>query len=165
MVGILLRHFGTGRRGGRVDVDGVVLDSAENWARRLKFWDSVPTLSKGGLSARPLARGHLFMDRSIMITLAAKTRRCSKQRGAALVDTAVLIALVALVSLEALEDLGESTSDRMCNNAAQVYNSDKSIGTARPYRYEKNLNACCSQANSNGSRRIVGSGHICIPSE
>jgi Flp pilus assembly pilin Flp len=96
-----------------------------------------------------------------------KNKSKNSQRGAALVEMALLSSLIAVVAIQSIGQLGNRTADRMCDNSAKVRNAEKDDVTATTYFYDKEEQRCCtaSAQASNGppgrGRGVSGAGSNC----
>ena len=88
-----------------------------------------------------------------------KNKSKNSQRGAALVEMALLSSLIAVVAIQSIGQLGNRTADRMCDNAAKVNNSDTNRDSLK-FFYDKEQAKCCTQAPNSG-RFANASGSQC----
>ena len=96
-----------------------------------------------------------------------KNKSKNSQRGAALVEMALLSSLIAVVAIQSIGQLGNRTADKMCDNSAKVSNAERVDNTDFTYTYDKLSERCCAGSPStprSGGRggSVNGSGQICI---
>ena len=84
-------------------------------------------------------------------------QRKNSQRGAALVEAALTIALIGVTAIQAIGVLGQATADRFCDNAAKVKYSDSNRDIIT-YFYDEEIKKCCTQSLQTG---FAGAGSEC----
>jgi Flp pilus assembly pilin Flp len=91
-----------------------------------------------------------------------KIKNKNSQRGAALVEAALTIALIGVTAIQAIGALGQGAADQMCDNASKVHLAE-SEWTSAKYFFDKVEKACCTATQSANTRIANGGPPSCLP--